>query len=261
MIALSRFIENLKGIRPGMLDMAVVISQPRFLPAANIFHRMNIVDTLVYLDIVQYTKRDYENRTRIRSGDKSQWLTVPVVHTSRNQRILDTKIDDSQKWQIKHQKTLVAAYGKCPYFREIEPLLEEVFSRKWTYLLDLNLFIIDQLCALLGIHCKTVRASELLRNQTALTGEDLLMNVCQILGESSYLSGSNGREYINHERWTKAKIEVRYHDYAPQPYPQGRLEFEPWLSIVDMVSHVGLKSAVQVISENQGSHYQEMPLQ
>ena len=57
--------------------MIVAIHQPHFLPWLGYLHRMSRADLFVLLDHVQFERRNYQNRTRIRIEDEARWLTVP----------------------------------------------------------------------------------------------------------------------------------------------------------------------------------------
>lgn len=219
-----------------MSGRTTVISQPRFLPAASYFHRMTLADVFVVLDTVQYTPRDWENRNRILGPDGPQWLTVPVVHVSRTQRILETRIDNAQDWRSKHLRTLEAAYARAPHYAATMRVLEDLYGRDWNRLLELDRHFMDAVVGELGIRCRFVLASELAGEGK---GQDLLVSLCRAVGADTYLSGSLGRNYLRTGDWAAAGIRLRYHDYEPAPYPQVLPGFTPWMSVVDMMMNCG----------------------
>ena len=59
--------------------MIVAAHQPNFAPWLGFFDKAVAADVLVLLDTVQFIKRGYQNRTRIKSSTGPQWLTVPVI--------------------------------------------------------------------------------------------------------------------------------------------------------------------------------------
>ena len=230
-----------------MSGKTAVISQPRFLPAANYFHRMMLADVFVILDTVQYTPRDWENRNRILGPQGPQWLTVPVVHVSRTQRILETRIDNAQDWRPKHLRMLETAYGKAPHYARTLRLLEDLYGRAWDRLLDLDRHFIDAACRELGIRCEFVLASDLGGEGK---GQALLLSLCRAVGADTYLSGSLGRDYLHAEDWAAAGIRLRYHDYEPAAHPKLAAGFTPWMSIVDMMMNCG-PATREVLAQNQ----------
>jgi hypothetical protein len=71
----------------------VAIIQPSYIPWKGCFDIIHAVDVFVFLDDVQYTKRDWRSRNRIKMRDgTTRWLTVPV-RGGREQLISDAPID------------------------------------------------------------------------------------------------------------------------------------------------------------------------
>jgi hypothetical protein len=89
---------------------------------------MIFADIFVIFDTVQFTPRHEENRTRLKAPQGIQWITVPMRHVSREQLILDTRIDNTQTWQRRVGGTLDSLYSKAPYFKryaqEISSIIE-----------------------------------------------------------------------------------------------------------------------------------------
>ena len=82
--------------------MRVAIHQPEFFPWIGFFDKMKRVDTYVIFDHVQFKKRYFENRNRLKIKDDSTWVTLPVLTKGRfNQRISDVEINDDINWQKK----------------------------------------------------------------------------------------------------------------------------------------------------------------
>ena len=74
--------------------MKIGISQPTFLPWHGYFALIDYVDIFVFLDTVQFVKRSWIQRNKIKNGDKEQWITIPIKTKHRRyQTIKDTKID------------------------------------------------------------------------------------------------------------------------------------------------------------------------
>ena len=168
-----------------------LIGQPRYLPACNYLQRMALCDVFVWLDTVQYTKNDWENRNKIKTVDGPLWLTVPVQSAPREEKIHAIRIDNTQHWAKKHLESVRRAYAKAPFFKTHFPFLEAVYSKTWDRLMDLNLAMNDYFAAQLAIPCKFVRASDY-RTQGA--GQDLLVELCRATGGPVYIYGPLGRD-------------------------------------------------------------------
>lgn len=218
----------------------VVASQPRYLPSCGYLHRMLLADVFVYLDTVQYTPRDWENRNRVKSSGGPLWLTVPVVHTHRGQRILETVIDNSQDWTRKHLRALELNYRRAPHFDEVLPVLSRILERRWELLWELNVTLVDALLGFLGERVHWVRASEL--GPETATGQEFLIALCRRAGGDTYLSGPLGRNYIDAARFRAEGLGLAFHDYRPAPYAQLYGPFVPNLSAVDLLFNCGRAS-------------------
>jgi len=98
-----------------------------------------------------FQKQTYRNRCYIYGPNGKQLLNIPVKHLSGSgkKKTKDTLIDHKTDWQSQHLKSLQIAYRNSPFFEFYEDDLLPIFSKKYTYLLDLNidtyLFITDAL--------------------------------------------------------------------------------------------------------------------
>ncbi len=101
--------------------MNLMISQPRYMPAMNYVQRMSLCDVMVYLDSVQYSSRDWENRNKIKTAQGWMWLSVPVAHGGGRQLIKDARIDNSFQWRRKHICSIRQWYRRAPYFQRYFP--------------------------------------------------------------------------------------------------------------------------------------------
>ena len=80
--------------------MIVSAHQPNFAPWLGFFDKMRRSDVLVLLDTVQFIKRGYQNRTRMKGIGGPQWLTVPVITKGRYDQVTrDVEIDESRDWR------------------------------------------------------------------------------------------------------------------------------------------------------------------
>ena len=97
-----------------------------------------------------YQKQTYRNRCYIYGANGKQLLNIPVTipKSSKKTKSKDILIENSN-WQKQHYKSLEAAYNHSPFFEFYKDDLRKIFSKKYTYLLDVNLdsfhFIMDAL--------------------------------------------------------------------------------------------------------------------
>jgi hypothetical protein len=218
-----------------------VISQPRFFPGLHYLHRMMVCDVFVVLDTVQFTPRHEENRARLKSAQGPQWLTVPMQRTSREQRIVDTRVSAEQPWQPTALKTLAHLYGKSPHYEAHAPEIAAIIEAGHETLTGLDRASWQPALRMLGIGCEFALASEL---PVEGKGPGLLLDVCKHLGADVYLSGGFGREYLDVGEFEAQGVAVRFHEYEYPVYPQRFGEFVPYLSYLDMLFNAGLERGV-----------------
>ena len=229
----------------------VHIQQPRFLPALNIFQRALIADIIVWRDDVQYQSKDWENRNKIKVGQgKWAWLTVPIQKCEKGTRITEALIDDSLDWRSKMCKTVRLAYTHADHFKEFYPQFEMIVLAGWKDqpLVTLNYALIDMFREAWRLDkCSFVLASELdCKGNT----DTVLVRMCEKLGATTYLSGAEGRNYNDPERWEKAGIELRYHDYVYPKYRQrhgGTHYFLAWMCALDLLLNCGRDKGREIL--------------
>jgi hypothetical protein len=224
----------------GAKSMRVTILQPSYLPWLGFFEQMCRSDQFVLYDDVQFTRRDWRNRNRVRVLEGSVWLTVPVIQKNKyEQSLLETKIDNSTSWKRKHLETIRCHYSKTPFFDLHFPWCEKIFNSEWNFLLDLSLETIQYLKGALKINTPLLRSSELGEpgNKT-----EKLVSICKQLGATQYLSGESARNYISEKDFSDQGIELVYQEYQHPEYPQRYEGFVPFLSTIDLLFNCGDKS-------------------
>ena len=220
--------------------MRVTILQPSYLPWLGFFEQMSRSDKFVLLDDVQYTRRDWRNRNRIRVRENWIWLTVPVQQKSRfSQSLLETRIDNSVSWRRKHLETLRQHYCKAPFFEKYFPRCQQVYEKDWTFLFDLCLETINLIKEEMGIETPLLRSSEM---KPGGEKTERLVSICRELGATHYLSGESGSNYIAEEDFFSQGIALEYQNYEHPVYPQRYTGFVPHLSAIDLLFNCGEQS-------------------
>ena len=123
--------------------MIIAIHQPEFMPWLGFFEKMRSVDQFVIFDHVQFKKRYFENRNKIKTGNKWNWITVPVKSKGNyHQAINDIEIENNSKWQKKMWKNIHHAYAKSPFYKEIAESLSPILvEQKYDKLIELNIIL------------------------------------------------------------------------------------------------------------------------
>jgi len=218
--------------------MIVAVHQPQYLPWLGYFDKMDRADVFVLLDNVQFKKNEWQNRNRIKTSQGWQWLTVPVKYRFP-QKVKEVEINNQVKWGHKHLQALRTNYLKTGYFGDHRPFFEEIFARDWIRLVDLNVCIIDYLRDTLGISTQIRMASKM-----ALSEEpnQRLIDICREVGADMYLAGAGGRDYMDLSAFERAGLRVEFQEYIHPVYPQLFGDFQPNMSVVDLLFNCGPES-------------------
>ena len=117
-----------------------LITQSNYIPWKGYFDAINMVDEFIIYDDMQFTRRDWRNRNKIKTKDGLIWLTIPVeVKGKYFQKINETVISDPN-WGMHHWKTIQYNYHKTPYFTLYKDQFEEAFlNNDKKYLTEINL--------------------------------------------------------------------------------------------------------------------------
>ena len=142
--------------------MIATMHQTEHLPWLGFFHKLRQCEAAVLLDTVQFARRDFQNRNRIKGANGPIWLTVPVASKgSFEQDIEAVAIVNDRDWRRKCWSSMEHSYRRAPHFAEHRPFFEDLYGREWTRLVDLNVTIIRYLAGQLGIGTRLVLSSEL----------------------------------------------------------------------------------------------------
>jgi hypothetical protein len=91
-----------------------------------------------------FPKQTFRNRTRIYSPNGPLDLFLPVIKGSKyHTKMKDVKISYDFKWQRLHWLSLESCYRNSPYFEYYEDGLAPFFQKKYEFLFDYNLEILE----------------------------------------------------------------------------------------------------------------------
>lgn len=222
--------------------MIVSINQPAYLPWLGYFQRIAMSDLHVVLDHVQFEKNSFTNRNKVRTAEGSCWLTVPLKTKGQfgELAINAIQIDEKQNWRDKHWRTLQQNYGKAPAFGSLSAGLEQIYRQEWTHLAGLCRELTALQHAAFGITTPLRYSSEMNPQKTK---NELVLELCQQVGATTYLSGAMGRDYLDESAFASAGIRVAYQDYRHPEYPQCRgTGFLPYMAALDLLFNCGPQS-------------------
>jgi hypothetical protein len=217
--------------------MTVCIHQPDFVPWLGFFDRLIKADVFVILDDVQFLRRGWQNRNRIKTPDGWRWLTVPVKQKGKfSQPINQVVLANDTPWRRKHLGALVSGYSGAPNFDQIYPEILKVYDKNDFLLIDFNMSLIKLVLDILNIDIPIRFASEF---NFATRKSHLLVDLVRALDGDTYLSGQGARSYMDEKLFLEHGIETRWQEFKHPQYNQLHGEFIPDLSIMDVLFNCG----------------------
>ncbi|EMS77639.1 WbqC family protein [Desulfotignum phosphitoxidans] len=223
------------------MQKKIAILQSNYIPWKGYFDLIAAVDEFILYDDMQYTRRDWRNRNKIKTPQGTTWLTVPVkVKGKYHQAIRETEIDGTD-WAESHWKTLRQHYRRASYYDEVSVILEPFYRQNSSsHLSDLNRTLIEVVCRYLGITTKISNSwdYQLIEGKT-----ERIVDLCLQTGGTEYVSGPSAQGYIQEEVFKEYGIVLSWFDYDGYPeYPQLWGEFVHGVTILDLLFNCGKES-------------------
>ena len=230
--------------------MILTAHQPVYLPWLGLFHKIALADLFCFFDIVQYQRKDYNNRNKIKTGNGELWLSVPVESKGHLNKNVSEILIVQDNWAKKHLKSIELNYKKTPFFQNYFPELQSILINNSKYTLgSLNLKLLEYFMECLSINTPIIKASEHSFNGF---GSDLVLDMCIKLGADNYIFGEQGKNYADVDAFKAKKIIVEFQNYTHPIYNQVGRPFLPYMSIVDLLFNEGERSYDILMSNNIG---------
>ena len=228
--------------------MILTAHQPVYLPWLGLFHKIAMADAFCYFDDVQYQKKDWNNRNKLKGSNGEFWLTVPVKSKDHySKKVGKIEVNNSIKWQKKHLKSIELNYKSATYFDRYIGFFRDCYNREWERLSDLNEYMLKWFLGTLGINVIYFKMSEL-----GFEGSknDLVLDMCRKLGADVYIFGQLGKNYADVNTFNRHGIDVCFQEYIHPEYRQLHGAFRPYLSIVDLLFNEGPNSFDIIMNNN-----------
>ena len=230
-----------KSESSGSSLLTIATMQPTYLPWLGYFDMISKVDCFVFLDNVQFEKRSWQSRNKIKSPDGELLLSVPVNTKSRfSQEIKDVELVEPQIFRSQHLKSIARFYAKSEYFKEVFPVLEKAFISETNRLASLNIDLIIAITKYLGLNTEFFLGSELSAKGSKT---NLTVAQCVELGGTKFLAAQGSRDYVSLENGFEDNgIQVEFHNFAYPIYRQQFGTFISHLSVIDVLFNCGKHS-------------------
>lgn len=203
-------------------------------------------DVLVFLDDVQFTRRDWRNRNLILDHQNQKWITIPVENVGRDTNICDIRISDPQWWRS-HLSKLDGAYGKLDHYKNLRPQIHNVLEQASTYqyLTEVNHYLCNWLFNLLQINTAVKDSRQF---PSTKTRSARLIEICLAVSAGKYISGPAAKSYLEVNQFDGQEVQVEWVDYSRLPQKPVGLFSEDGLSVVHDLAVFGVDETIRLTS-------------
>lgn len=213
---------------------AIAIMQPYFLPYIGYFQLMAAVDKFVVFDDVNFINRGWVNRNRLLLNGAPHTFTVPLRGASQNRLICDIELADERSWRDKLMRTLRQAYGHAPCYTQVSILIERLVNFPSIRLDEFLLNSLREVADYLTLEVAIVSTSRIYQNMH-LKGQDRILDICLQERADIYVNPVGGVDLYDRAGFLKQGIQLKFLRPGTVSYNQGKSEYVPSLSILDVL--------------------------
>lgn len=209
--------------------------QPYFLPYIGYWQLINLADTFVLYDNIEFTRKGWVHRNNILLNGKKKLFTLPIKKDSDYLDIVERFLADNSKRNIERMiKQIEYSYKKAPYFDDVFPMINDIFFNQERNLFNYILYSIQKIIDYLCIDTKIVISSSIDIDHS-LKSQDKVLEICRELSATSYINPIGGLKLYNYDDFKKENIKLQFLEPNLSSYSQFDNKFIPSLSIVDLL--------------------------
>lgn len=210
------------------------MNQPYLFPYIGYFQLIKAADKFVFYDDVNFIKNGWINRNIILVNKLPQYFIVPLKKASQNKLINEIEFVDIRP---KLLKTIYNSYRKAPYFKEVWPMIEEVFSFPTTLISELAINSVIEVCRYLEVPVSFEIASDKYKETRVYRKADRIFKICEQINASVYINAIGGVELYSKEQFIEKGIELYFIKSERMKYDHYSYDDTPCLSIIDVLMY------------------------
>jgi len=232
--------------------MRVAIMQPYIFPYIGYFQLIQQVDNFIFLDDVNFIKKGWINRNRLLISGEIKYFSIPIKSISQNTLISQTIVHDDELWRKKLSKSIEQSYKNAPQFSKVFEIFEAVIFSNLENISDLAKKSIGLVSDYMNLKTNFSSSSSY-SNDQFLRGQDRIIDLCEKNNATQYWNLSGGRDLYSNDDFLSKKIDLQFIDPYLGEYKQFSSEFEPGLSVIDLLMHVDKEKLAMYLKPKQSS--------
>ena len=211
--------------------------QPYFFPYIGYFQLINSVDKWIVFDTPQYIRKGWVNRNRIlKKNGGVKYFGISVIKSPR-----ETPINEIVTAEYGWREQIINDLDyykvvKAPYYEKVLNFLDKAFELDDNRLsVLLTSFLVD-CCSYLGVKFEFDVFSEMQLGISAVSDPgDWAYEISRSLKAEEYINLPGGKAIFDAHRFSAAGIKLSFLEPIITPYNQMNPDFEPGLSIIDVM--------------------------
>tara|TARA_B100000941_G_C28488680_1_gene546531 strand:- start:133 stop:789 length:657 start_codon:yes stop_codon:yes gene_type:complete len=191
--------------------MIATIHQPDFIPWIGFFDKIKKSDAYVILDDVQFSRTGWTHRDKFSSiENKLHWLTVPLKKKGNYfSKISEIEINYQNDWRDKHLTFLNYNFKNEYNFKKIISLIENIYSKKYEKLIELNVSLIKKILFELNIEREIFYSSDL---NIQSNGSKKIIEILEMIKCKEYITGHPSKNYLKLDDFKKNNIKIIWYN-------------------------------------------------
>lgn len=242
--------------------MKIAINQPYFFPYLGYFQLIASVDVFVAYGNVDYVHKSWISRNRMQGRSSAPYyISLPTDKASRRKTLAEVRFtEDARGAAAQLYRRLKTDYGRAPHAPAMLRWLKDLLKRApYTSLQSFNVFALREVCQLLGIDtriinddCHLPELESSLRTRyednPSRRRRERILAITRREGARVYRNLPGGQALYDSDKFSMAGVELEFIAPPALEYPQFDGAFSPYLSILDVLMHCGVKETSRLVS-------------
>jgi len=215
--------------------------QPTYWARTHVWNRIFASDLYIWLDSVKFSRSatKWEDRTIVEASDgRPVVLRLPL---KGSRLALWSEAGLQPTWR-RHMTTIHHCYAKRPHWDAIAELVDAVYQDGAETINEACWRTFQACLQFLAPEARVVRSSDL---HVHSTKGQLVLDLVQKVGGTSYISGGPGLSYLPLDRFREAGVNVVVQAWKAPTARRGLVD----PSILDLLANEGTSAAREILSE------------